>query len=162
MGKGTQRSQESPFTQAPSTDTGQNLPTCTTASDSHLPRHFPVFSSLEMGMRAVRTPGYLESLNKLLHAEFFSCCLSETRQSITLAIVFTILITVGKDPLGHPSLHLVARRSRLVLDRLSLQLRGEPPLSYALNRLLLRILECVIYWVWLHVLYSSFLGTAYD
>lgn len=162
MGEGTQRPQGSPFTQAPSTDTGQNLPTCTTASDSHLPRHFSVFSSLETGMRAVWTPGYLESLNKLLHAEFFSCCLSETRQSITLAIVFTILITAGMDPLGHPSLHLVARRSCLVLDRLSLELRGKPTLSYVLNRLLLCILECVIYRVWLHVLYSSFLGTACD
>lgn len=113
-----------------------------------------------MGMGAVRTPGYLESLNKLLHAEFLSYCLSGTKQSITLAVVFTILITAGMDPLGHPSLHLVARRSRLVLGRLSLQLRGEPTLSYALNRLLLCILECVIYRVWLHVLHSSFLGTA--
>lgn len=113
-----------------------------------------------MGMGAVWTPGYLERLNKLLHAEFLSHCLSETKQSITLAVVFTVLITAGMDPLGHPSLHLVARRSRLVLGRLSLQLRGEPTLSYALNRLLLCILERVIYRAWLHVLYSSFLGTA--
>lgn len=143
---------------SPTTDTDQDLPTCTTASD--LSHHFSVFSSLEMGMRAVRTPGYLESLNKLLHTEFFSYCLSETKQSITLAVIFTILVTARMDPLGHRSLHLVARRSRLVLGRLSLQLRGKSTLSCALNRLLLCILECVVYRVWLHMLYSSFLGTA--